>query len=112
RPAKGSKPSKGESASVQLQEITVTGTHIRSAEESVLPTQTFTREDIDRSGLGTVAAFLQTLPENFSGGMSETADAAVAGGGQSSKDATGATGVNLRGLGNDATLVLIDGHRV
>jgi iron complex outermembrane receptor protein len=96
----------------ELQEITVTGTHIRSAEESVLPTQTFTREDIDESGVGTLAAFLETLPENSASGMSETTNAAVAGGGQSAANATAGTGVNLRGVGNDATLVLIDGHRV
>ena len=96
----------------QLQEITVTGTHIRTAEEPVLPTQTFTREDIDQSGVGTVGAFLETLPQNSASGMSETTNAAVAGGGQSGANATAGTGVNLRGVGNDATLVLIDGHRV
>jgi iron complex outermembrane recepter protein len=97
---------------VPLQEITITGTHIRSATGSVLPTQTFTREDVDRSGLGTVSAFLETLPENFSGGMSETTDGDFAGGGQAGENATVGTGVNLRGLGNDATLVLLDGHRL
>lgn len=96
----------------QLQEITITGTHIHSATGSVLPTQTFTQGDIDRSGLGTVAGFLETLPENFSGGMSENTDEDFAGGPQAGADATLGTGVNLRGLGNDATLVLLDGHRL
>lgn len=97
---------------VLLQTITITGTHIRSATGSVLPTQTFTRGDIDQSGLGTVAGFLQTLPANFSGGMSETTDADLAGGGQAGENLTFGTGINLRGLGNDATLVLLDGHRI
>lgn len=95
-----------------LQEVIVTGTHIRSAKDTVLPTQTFTREDIDQSGLGTVAAFLQTMPANFGGGVSEITDAGVAGGGQSAQNGTAGTGVNLRGLGDDATLVLLDGHRI
>ncbi|MGH2447349.1 MAG: TonB-dependent receptor plug domain-containing protein, partial [Chloroflexota bacterium] len=95
-----------------LQVITITGTHIRSVTGSILPIQTFTREDMSRSGLGTVSAFLETLPANFSGGMSETTDAQRAGGAQSANDFTLGTGVNLRGLGNDATLVLLDGHRI
>lgn len=96
----------------QLQVITITGTHINSATGSILATQTFTQADMDRSGQGSVADFLQTLPENFSGGMSTNTDGDFAGGTAAGEDATYGTGVNLRGLGNDATLVLLDGHRI
>ncbi len=93
-----------------LDEIVVTGSHIRGVTSTASPTQIYTREDIDRTGLGTVASFVESLPQNF-GSASENTIATVAGN-AATADSTGATGVNLRGLGNDATLVLVNGRRV
>ena len=92
-----------------LEEIVVTGTHIRGVTDSPAPVHVYTRDDIDRSGVGTVAEFIQRLPQNFNGGASESTF--YSGGGNAS-DSTFASGVNLRGLGNDATLVLLDGNRM
>jgi iron complex outermembrane receptor protein len=93
-----------------LQEVVVTGSHLRDVKDTPSPVLVFTRADIDQSGLGSVAAFVQSLPQNF-GSVSETTIASVVGG-ISADNAVNATGVNLRGMGGDATLVLIDGHRV
>jgi iron complex outermembrane recepter protein len=98
--------------SEMLEEVVVTGTHLVGVVDSPSPIQTYTRDDIDRSGAGTIAAFLQTIPQNFTGGASETTIGGVAGGGQSSSNAISGAGVNLRGLGNDATVVLVNGHRI
>ena len=92
-----------------LDEIVVTGTHLRGAKDSASPVQAYTRDQIDQSGLGTVAEFIQTLPQNFNGGAAE--GTFYSGGGNSSNSVF-ASGVNLRGLGNDATLVLVDGQRI
>jgi outer membrane cobalamin receptor len=105
-----SSPSSG-ARKKELDEIVVTGTNIRGVTSTASPTEIYTREDIDRTGLGTVASFIATLPQNFSN-ASENTISGVATGGTSPDNASGATGVNLRGLGNDATLVLINGRRL
>ena len=89
----------------------VTGTHIRGSADSAFPITVYTRDAIERSGATTLQEFIQKIPQNFNGGASETTIGSVAGGGNAA-NSVDATGVNLRGLGNDATLVLINGHRV
>ena len=94
-----------------LEEIVVTGTHIRGATDLASAVLVYTRADIDQTGLGTVQGFIQSLPQNFNGGASDSTIGSIAGGGNAA-NVVGGTGVNLRGLGNDATLVLINGQRV
>lgn len=89
----------------------VTGTHIRGSADSAFPIIVYNREVIESSGASTLQDFLQKIPQNFNGGASENTLGSVTGGGNSA-NAVDATGVNLRGLGNDTTLVLINGHRV
>jgi iron complex outermembrane recepter protein len=93
-----------------LDEITVTGTHIRGTKDSPSPVQVFTRDDIDATGVSTIQQFLQSLPQNF-GGASENNIGGIAGSSQTVNTVSGAA-PNLRGLGAGATLVLINGHRV
>jgi iron complex outermembrane recepter protein len=93
-----------------LEEITVTGTHIRGTKDSPSPVLVFTRADIDATGLNTVQQFLQTLPQNF-GSASEGTIGQLAASSQTNNEVNGSA-PNLRGLGADATLVLINGHRV
>jgi outer membrane receptor protein involved in Fe transport len=92
------------------QTIVVTGTHIRGG-SAASPAKVVSRQEIDLSGAGTVQDFVQFLPENFRGGASEGTVGQISGGGRANNALQG-TGLNLRGLGNDATLVLVDGHRV
>ncbi|MBS0422006.1 MAG: TonB-dependent receptor [Proteobacteria bacterium] len=89
----------------------VTGTHIRGTNDSAFPIWIYNRDVIEASGAGTLQQFIQMLPQNFNGGASENTVQSVAGGGNAANTVQG-TGVNLRGLGNDATLVLVNGHRV
>ena len=91
--------------------VPVTGTHIRGSTDSAFPITIYTRDVIEASGASTLQEFIQKIPQNFNGGASENTIASVTGGGNAANEVQ-ATGVNLRGLGNDSTLVLINGHRV
>jgi iron complex outermembrane recepter protein len=93
-----------------IDEITVTGTHIRGTTDSPSPVMVFTRDDIDAAGVNTIQEFLQSLPQNF-GGASENTLGSIAAVTQTVNTINGAA-PNLRGLGPGATLVLINGHRV
>lgn len=91
-----------------IEELIVTGSHIRGV-RSASPVFIYTREDIDRTGASTVPQFIQTLPQNFGGGVSESTFGVVPSG---NSNINGGTGINLRGLGNDSTLVLLNGRRL
>jgi iron complex outermembrane recepter protein len=92
-----------------LDEITVTGTHIRGTTNSPSPVLVFTRNDIDAAGANTIQQFLQSLPQNF-GGTSQNTIGNIAA--SNSTNSVNGSAPNLRGLGASATLVLINGHRV
>jgi iron complex outermembrane recepter protein len=90
----------------QLEEVTVTGTNIRGVDmETALPTITITRQDIQRQGFATVGQLLQNLPSAATPDLSR-GDAASLGPNQ------GGTFIDLRGLGAQRTLVLVDGERI
>jgi iron complex outermembrane receptor protein len=90
---------------------TLTGTHIRGTADSAYSISTYNRDEIESSGASSLQQFIQALPQNFNGGASENTLQSVSGGGNSI-NAVEATAANLRGLGNDSTLVLVNGHRV
>ncbi len=84
--------------------VNVTGTNIKRVDqETAAPVETITREDIQASGLQTIAAVVQSITANNNGTIS---NAFVNG------FAAGASGVSLRGLGANNTLVLINGRRL
>ena len=91
-------------------EVIVTGSHIRGGNPTS-PLHTISQKDIDQSGYSQVGDLIRSLPESFSGGQNPGvigADFANIGNSNNS----GASTANLRGLGTDATLVLINGHRL
>jgi outer membrane receptor protein involved in Fe transport len=89
--------------------ITVTGTRIRGA-GSTSPVIVTTRRALEEQGVTDLAGFARILPQNFTGGQNP----GVAGGGSQAgfNNINNSTTLDLRGLGADATLTLIDGHRV
>ena len=96
-----------------LQQVIVTGTHIAGEAPVGTTVHTLDRTEIEDSGYTTTQELLQSLPENFRGGAAgATQDVNFTGGPNYGYNQSGGAGVNLRGLGNTATLVLIDGHRV
>ncbi|MBI1197919.1 MAG: TonB-dependent receptor plug domain-containing protein [Phenylobacterium sp.] len=92
-----------------LGEVTVTGSNIRGAPPAA-PLRTFTQSQLQDSGQATLVDALRALPENFAGGASE--GNSLAGGDGLSRNITYGSALNLRGLGNNATLVLLNGRRV
>ncbi|KTE39573.1 hypothetical protein ATE62_09230 [Sphingopyxis sp. HIX] len=88
--------------------ILVTGTRIRGS-KSASPVIVATRDDIVERGFSDLGQYVRNLPQNFSGGQNP----GVVGSGQGgSENLNSSSTVNLRGLGPDATLTLINGHRV
>ena len=91
-------------------EVIVTGTHIRGGNPTS-PVHVVTRADIDQSGYSQIGDVMRALPENFSGGQNPAVIGATAQN-NNNNNSSGASTVNLRGLGTDATLVLVNGHRL
>ena len=87
----------------RLDTVYVTGSNVaRTDIETALPIQVLTREDIQRSGAIDAAALLSQVSANLIG----TTDAVFIGNGR-----PGLSTVNLRGLGEASTLVLLNGRR-
>ncbi len=95
---------------VELEEVLVTGSHIRGVENLSSPLITFDREDIEKGGFGTTQQLIQSLPQNV-GNISDTTLGSVNGGPRGERN-YGGSGVNLRGLGSDSSLVLLNGRRL
>lgn len=96
-----------------IETIVVTGTNIRGAINNTVPMDTISRNDILKSGYSTTQELFASLPQNFNGGSSGASETGILGTGlRKSLNLSDATGVNLRGLGTDSTLVLLDGHRI
>lgn len=93
----------------QLEEVVV-GSHIRGVKDGPSPVIVLGREDIDRGGYATVADALTSLPQAFGGTTAD--DVLMVGSDPTSTNSGFSTAVNLRGLGADATLVLINGRRM
>ena len=93
-----------------LDTLVITGSHIRGGGPEASPIIALTRDALDRSGRATVADALNALPQNFGG--AGTPVTLLTGADTSFTNSQAANGVNLRGLGADATLVLINGRRL
>lgn len=90
-------------------EILVTGSRIRGAQVAS-PVIRLERETLRKQGRATLAEALAGVPQNFGGGQNPGIGFNVPEG--SGADIGGGASVNLRGLGSDATLTLLDGHRL
>jgi iron complex outermembrane receptor protein len=99
-----------EAMGATVSEIEVTGTHIRGAGKGPSPVVVLGRQNLDRLGQITVAGALGAIPQNFSG--EDTEQAKATGADHLGVNNSYATGVNLRGLGSNATLVLLNGRRL
>lgn len=91
--------------------ITVTGSRIKGA-RLASPEIRIDREEIQRAGFGDLGEALRALPQNFSGGQNPGVGKGARSGANTNDNVTGGSSVNLRGLGPDATLTLLNGHRL
>ena len=87
----------------KVEKVEVTGSNIKRTDvETISPVDIITRADIERSGKQTVAEVLRSIPQN-SGSLDEK---------NTNSFAPGSAGISLRGLGQKATLVLMNGRRI
>jgi outer membrane receptor protein involved in Fe transport len=91
-------------------EIIVTGTRIRGAGPVGSNVIRIGRREIEQSGYVTTQDILQTLPQNFGGAPNE-GTAAISLDPNSGRNTGSGSSLNLRGLGNASTLVLLNGDR-
>lgn len=90
-------------------EILVTGTRIRGRGPVGSEVVTIDRKAIDQSGFSTTQQIVQSIPQNFAGGANENTSGLLTAAGNG--NAARGSGVNLRGLGQNSTLLLINGDR-
>ncbi len=97
-------------ATVKLEKYVVTGSHIpmtvTAGEATTFPVVVFDRNEIDRIGYKNTAELLQKISYSNGGSVPISNNATGTSG------PLGATSVSLRGMGPEATLVLINGRRV
>jgi len=110
-PAAGAQGGASTSAT-QLQSVEVTGTRIKdgAVPSPMISIDAARIQDEDFGDLGEVA---RSLPQNFSGGQNPgVLSGNLAGAGNANQNMTGGSSLNLRGLGADATLTLLNGRRM
>lgn len=90
--------------------IVVTGSNIRGQTEGPSPVQVIGREEVERAGQGTVAEAIAALPQNFGG--TGTEDTVLTSSDRTILNTGLGSSANLRGLGSDATLTLVNGRRL
>lgn len=90
----------------KVERIQVTGSRIKRSDiEGPSPVQSINKEDIENMGYDNLQQLLERMPVAGNGTFSTR-------GNNQDSTANGSAAVSLRGLGADATLVLINGRRV
>lgn len=108
----GEKPAPRRAEATEMEQVTVTGTRIRGG-TSPSPVITIGSEKIREEGFADLGEVIRSVPQNFSGGQNPgVLMGNVTGGGLANQNITGGSGLNLRGLGPDASLTLLDGRRM
>ncbi|MGJ4728084.1 TonB-dependent receptor domain-containing protein [Luteimonas sp. SDU101] len=104
-------PASGEVQS--LDSITVTGSRIRGG-TTPSPVVTIGGERFREEGFSDLGEVIRRVPQNFGGGQNPgvAAGATAGAGGVANQNITGGSSLNLRGLGADATLTLLNGRRM
>ncbi|WKB52187.1 TonB-dependent receptor plug domain-containing protein [Eleftheria terrae] len=101
QPAAAATPS---APAAQLERVEITGSAVRRIQgETALPVQVIKREEIEKTGATSVSELIQALPamQGF------TNDGASVGG-----SGAGFSGASIHGIGEDKTLVLLNGRRL
>ena len=89
-------------------DILVTGTRIRGG-VAASPLRVLSAEQIRDAGQSDLGEVARSLPQNFNGGQNPEVGVGAPGDNQ---NFDAGSSLNLRGLGGDATLTLLNGHRL
>lgn len=93
----------------QMDAVVVTGTLIRGTRTVGSPVVSLSRTDLERSPAATVVDLLRELPQIANLGASDTHLSTTQ---NANQNVTAGSGINLRGLGPESTLVLVSGRRI
>lgn len=111
-PSSGKASAETKPAVTDMQSVTVTGTRIRNGTQAS-PVVTLDAQRIQEEGFTDLGQVIRSLPQNFTGGQNPgVLMGNVTGGGLANQNVTGGSGLNLRGLGPDASLTLLNGRRL
>lgn len=91
-----------------IEEIVVTGTNIRGIENNTAPVTVLTKQYIDSTGYSTVSQLLQSVTQNFA----LASESGINTPGVSGNNREQGSSINLRGIGEGTTLVLLNGRRL
>ena len=103
--------STGGDGTQDLQKVTLTGTRIRGG-TTPSPIISIGAERIREEGFADLGQVMRSISQNYSGGQNPGVAAGAQGGGYYNQNVTGGSTVNLRGIGQDATLTLLNGRRM
>lgn len=92
-----------------VEQVVVTGTSIRGVASAGAPVIALDREELVATGLATSSDLARALPQVLNLGADESR---LGGAQDGAANATRVSGINLRGIGNEATLLLINGRRL
>jgi iron complex outermembrane recepter protein len=95
----------------KIEEVLVTGTYLHNT-APITPLITITHDDLISQGYTRLDEAFEQLPQNFTAGASQNSNPVNGAGNNASNNYSYASGVNLRGLGASATLVLLNGRRL
>lgn len=100
-------------AATDMASVTVTGTRIRGG-TTPSPVIIIGSENIREEGFTDLGEVIRSIPQNFGGGQNPgvAAGASSGAGGIANQNITGGSSLNLRGLGPDASLTLLNGRRL
>jgi len=92
-------------------EVVVTGSHIRGIQNKTVPLTILDRNYIESGGYSTTTQLVDSLPQNL-GSVNQSSTGTI--GAQTGVLGNGAQGssVNLRGIGQGTTLILVNGRRM
>lgn len=90
-------------------DIVVTGTHIRNA-AIASPVLRIDNQQMREAGQRDLGAVIRDIPSNYTGGQNP--GARFQAGTAANTNSSGSSALNLRGLGPDATLTLLNGRRL
>lgn len=112
--ANSGKPS-GENAASEkptsLNTVSVTGTRIRGG-TTPSPTITIDQAQMKEQGFTDLGEVIRSISQNFRGGQNPGIALGASAGGIANQNISGGSALNLRGLGPDATLTLLNGRRL
>lgn len=112
RASKSKAPSSATAQKVtRLSSVSVTGTRIRGG-TTPSPTITIGAQQIQDEGFTDLGEVIRSVPQNYAGGQNPGVTAGAGAGGFYNQNITGGSAANLRGIGQDASLTLLNGRRM